>query len=895
MRPLKLKLVAFEPYINSVELDFEKYLKNKNIFLIYGETGSGKTSLLDAICFALYGDSAGGFRTPKMLRSNGADPTRETIVDLTFALVRKPAQSIAKKRGTGLKDSPAAAELFIIDEDGSESCIETRPDFVTKKIVDLIGFKCDQFRQVVLLPQGQFQRFLTANSHERQDILKILFKTDFYENLESELKNRATTKLAQLNDCNSRIQNILEDTCTNSELELKNHIESLSIKLNDSIKMSNQLMKLRNDANQRLSDAKLLDSLFMDLDNKSAQLIEANSALESSQSLFNSAKIEYLNRKAEESKRLNLSKDIDNFKSIQRQINELNLVKNKLHDAINQSKQAEEDFIKANDDADTCEKLLKKLKENEKTLSKQAAKLPAAQIQADNCQLRDSLIKRQNQLKSQIVDVQSKCKIFDKKESEQRIKVDQLNKLWHQGCAAQLAQSLSEGSPCPVCGSVHHPNLANLTVHIPSDADLQTAQDNLNKIISSKQTANINLAELNTSLEHIKDQISNINAITTADAISELNAAKVAASDLEHCQYRISIGEPKTENAKRDLDIKRKIKEDKSKVAAIIQGSFNNQSNLIHNALIPYNLNIDQLSNALFDAEKSLNSLNSAWINAESKFNELSNRLMSDKKTAQIKLEDVSNLQKILADKSKPNISKLHEDFITADLNLNQNNDTIAELKAEINSKRNRLNQLSELNKTLTKLENEYSVLANLADVACGKRPQGPLNAKISFSRFALQSKLNAVIKAANIRLNLMSNGNYQLRHKSNANNKASYAGLELEIYDAFNSSARPVETLSGGESFLASLALALGLADTVQSQFGGIKLDTIFIDEGFGSLDSDKLKNTINALLLQTDGRLVGIISHVDYLINRIPDALHVIKSDTGSNAHFVSNHFLI
>ena len=287
LRPIKLKLAAFEPYVGELELDFEKHLKGKNMFLIHGETGSGKTSILDAICFALYGDSSGGNRTDKMLRSEQAAPSTKTFVEFTFALGSKIYKVYRKIND----DSTKNAYLSVINADNTETIIENKQSYVTKKITDLIGFHSDQFRQVVLLPQGKFERFLNSNSGDREKILKILFKADFYEKLEKELKNRAKAKDEELNKYETQFKTVLSGLTSIDELNAL--IESNTQELTAVEKQQSILTSNCNEANSRLNDARHLNNKFSELESKQVEYKDTQSKYDSTQTRFSAASIEF--------------------------------------------------------------------------------------------------------------------------------------------------------------------------------------------------------------------------------------------------------------------------------------------------------------------------------------------------------------------------------------------------------------------------------------------------------------------------------------------------------------------------------------------------------------------------------------------------------------------------
>ena len=898
MKPLKLKLAAFEPYVEKMELDFEKYLSNKKMFLIHGETGAGKTSILDAICFALYGDSCGGERKSNMLRSEQASPKVETYVDFTFSLghkkyriIRKPRQIVARKSGVGTKEQEPTAQLYSVDEFENEKLLEERVTNVNNKIEELIGFKSDQFRQVVFLPQGRFQRFLTADSKDREVILKILFKTDFYEKLENELNERSKNKRDELENYRIRRHNILEESNVNDEDELSHWIATKTEELKAATKQETELKAAREDANTKLKEGEQLNKKFNDMEQKLREVEDAQSNLDRIKKAFASAKNEYDNRKGEEPKRTKLETDINSLKKVQQAVGDLDSIREQLNAETEKSKQAEKEFKEADELANKCEQLLNKLKLDKEGYIKEAAKLSEAQKKLDDCNKRDDLTKELVQDKKALEAAENAFKIANDKWLAQQAKVEELNEQWRAGSAANLAANLQDGEPCPVCGAVHHPKLAQSTTSTPSDTEIKNANNLLKKLDNDKSNSKDKVTALKTTITEKQRQLDDKKDVgDTKAAQKELKEAQRAADDLKTCTDRIAKGEKKTKQAKDDREIKQKARDNATKLVATLQGSLNTQLKHINAELEPFNLTLDQLDNAIKNQERQLSILKKAWADAEKNFNLLSNQLEGAKKTLLIKSEDLEKIKVEIEGKKKPDIEVLNKNLKEVDMKLSEQIQLIASLKTNLQQQKNRLDKLNDIKAQSKKLEEQYKTWSMLADVACGKRMQGAEGYKISFSRYALQSKLAKVIDAANQRLKIMSNGAYELRNKTEARSRAAAAGLELEIYHAYHGTTRAVETLSGGESFLASLSLAMGLADAVQTQYGGRSLETIFIDEGFGTLDNEKLKKAIESLVkLQEGGRLVGIISHVEALKSWLSVRLEVTKRDVGSEAKFI------
>ena len=457
MRPIKLELAAFEPYVNKIELNFEEHLKDKKMFLIHGETGAGKTSILDAICYALYDDSCGGERSKSMLRSEQASSSVETFVNFTFALgqkkyrvMRKPKQIIARKKGEGTREQESTAELYEIDFNGNEKLIEQKTSYVTNKIEELIGFESDQFRQVVFLPQGRFQKFLTANSEEREKILKILFKTDFYEKLENELYERSRAKENELKNFSLRYNNILTDANVGNSDELLKLIDDKTDELKKLTQEESTLKKSRDEANKILNEGRQLDLKFTDLERKISEIKIAEIELSKTSKEFQTAHEEYELRKSEEAQRLKLETDINLLQKVQKNFKNLESTKQKLSEAAEKSKQADEQFKAAEKLVNDCEYWLERLKREKENYIQEAAKFDTAQKKLRECKIRDELLEKISQFKRILIIAEKNFKNVNSKYMNQQKKVDELNEKWRKGSAAHLAANLSEGDPCPV-------------------------------------------------------------------------------------------------------------------------------------------------------------------------------------------------------------------------------------------------------------------------------------------------------------------------------------------------------------------------------------------------------------------------------------------------------------
>ena len=460
-----------------------------------------------------------------------------------------------------------------------------------------------------------------------------------------------------------------------------------------------------------------------------------------------------------------------------------------------------------------------------------------------------------------------------------QLKRDRMITLQKLGAAAKLAADLKDGEPCPVCGSTVHPHLAVSEKIIPSDEDIEQIENILRRRQMEKDSAINAVANITGKIDAINDTIKKAGDVLSVEGAKKVfDRMKKFAEKLRQARTNLKNGEELTAKLYIELDAARDTAEKHFKIAENLRGIVAEKTAQIS---AEYLSDAKKISADLqaYQAEKS--KLDTAFQSAEKNFQQA----LSKKSTAEGELKTAERVYNDAAEKVegkvKPDIGALE---IQADAAQNAYIDkSIVANKLNENKKR-----LENISLKLHALAAEIQTAEENA--AMWKKLSSTANGKLSFQRYYLNSMFQQVIVEANARLIKMSSGRYQFRDKEQTN-KSRLAGLDLEIFDANSATCRDVATLSGGESFLASLSLALGLAAVVKNTAGGITLDTIFIDEGFGSLDSETLDYAINTLIdLQSNGRLVGIISHVEELKQRIPNRLEVTKHQDGSTAKFTA-----
>ena len=888
MRPIRLKLTAFGAYVKPLELDFEKGLGGSNFFLIHGATGSGKTTILDAICYALYGESSGGGRTGKMMRSEQATPDDKTAVEFTFALrgktyhiKRNPQYLRPKQRGEGLTEEKASAEIF---ENGTP--VETKD--VSEYVRELLQFDSEQFRQVVVLPQGAFQKFLLAKSADRQTLLNMLFNADFFKRVEDALKAQAFDAKKFLDGLTERKDNLLDDAAEISgsedfnEMQLPALTEKFQADLNAAQAQIKTLEAQSLAAQKNFTDGENLFRLFKDLEAKTQELDAAQKSLEKISGELSAAKIEFDKRTAEEPFREELKLKAADLGKKKITLGKYQSTRRELKVALAAAKDAEAEVKRLKDLRQRCDDTMARYKADVERLQDAPAKLEVAKQKLKAAQDREKLLNEIKNLREQITAAEKNSISAAKVHETAEKKLADMRTAQTKSSAARLATALEEGKPCPVCGATHHPKPATADASIPTDAQIKAAESNLKTLADRKNFAAEKLAGLKSTLAAREADLAKAaQVVTVAEAQAECDKLSADVKLLEDRSKRIKNGEVKIADTDKALDNATALEKKLSGDEKSLRGALDTMAKELDEC---YRDNENLLDKELSATNKQLDELNATFNRAQDNFNRLNNQAAAQRATVTAAQKNQAEAAAQVEGKTLPDMVTLKKIF----------DDTRATERKAVEAKANlttRLERLTDIAKKVFAINNDMfaadknaRMWQTLSDAASGKI------SKISFQRYYLSTMFKEVINEANNRLEKMSGGRYRFQNREGVlDGRVRVAGLDLEIVDDYTGTARPVETLSGGESFLASLSLALGLAAVVQNNSGGVKLDTIFIDEGFGTLDTETLDFAMKTLLeLQSGGRLVGIISHVEELKNQVPVRLEVFKTKTGSYAKF-------
>lgn len=1023
MRPLTIELHYFGPYEHQV-IDFTQFTE-RSLFLVAGNTGAGKTTIFDAMCYALFGQTTNDRdRSAAALRSDFAPADQETMVkftfehqDLKYQIMRRPKQVLKGRRGNLVEHNQAVDLIYPLESDHPQEItkIKEADTFIT----DLLNLTRDQFKQIVLLPQGKFRQFLDSDSNTKEALLRDLFNTSCYEQWATQLKNDLREQKKSLTTQETKLQS-LKETVTEIDAQLTTK-EWLAEAKNYLSRLKANLEHLGDDEQQQQKKVDQLDAqLHTEQELKKnieelAELVKAGEILQ--------AQAEKIQETKQQVKILDWYQEhqtkYQRWKDGEKRLQKLTVDSNILHEDLRNlqkqqqtigtelqqtSKQQEEiDQLQTEvadltnklplfDDRDKLKSAVDELQANLKQQEKQQAasqkKLQDAQQQltviANNLKEHENLgevqvqIAKQEALQEKLTTAgkdlkQLETKLSSEKENCAKLEqkqgdaeklvqksqgeLDDLNDRFARHQIAILAQKLKPATPCPICGSLDHPHPASLA----DDGELVTEAQVKAATVKAQQ----NRSRLDQLREQVRQSVAQIANLTTEVETKQANLAELLGDDElpqdwegqieNHAQ---KLAQMKTDLAKIEQQVKQwrqeeeklqqetkssqeelvKIAESvnhykqdliakqtilKEKTAALpakfptkeaadkqIQTdqlkikAFNDQLELLQqqrqeNAekLAGTNSRIDQTKEELATQTTQQDNLHQYLVNLLAQYDvqlkwdfwqEASEQvatlssLREQVTTFENQVQDNQSQQERL---TKAINNHPMPDIVSTQTKLNAEREQLRQYQQEIGQLTAQYKQLEETDQKIIKavektgkLDQEINELQTLTDVVTGNTEN-----HVSLERYVLQAYFQDVLVAANVQLDRLTNGRYQFELATESHGAgAKWSGLEVNVYDDNAGRTRSARTLSGGESFMASLALALALCQIVQEQSGGIKIDALFIDEGFGSLDQQALEDALHSLQELEGHRMIGIISHITELEEQIPDQL-IVRSRNG------------
>ena len=917
MRPTKLKISAFGPYTEEQIIDFE-LLGERGLYLITGDTGAGKTTIFDAIVFALYGEASGSARQTSMLRSKNAPASAPTFVELEFLnkgklykVRRNPEYERAAKRGSGTARQKADAELTLPSGE-----VFSKQKEVDSKIVEILGLDREQFMQIAMIAQGDFLRLLLASTEDRISIFRSIFKTERFRRLQYAVRDDLTKCENEYRDAYGRISTYIEGILASEgdglfeaiadflegNLPFCEVYEALS-KDNG---ISKQICKEQKEAIDKTEAylAKLNERV-----GKYQELIRMKAECDSAAAKYNESKLALENARLAQSKHAERAKEIEELAQ-----NRDRLVKGRAYydrlDALNSSKcLSDEKLDKLRRENEKISKNILSHKQRKEFLEKKLEgmgdpdqKLRELNLIYDAARARNAEIVALAEESRELDSVNSRyleaCESFEAQLKRTQDKRDIYNAKYNgflSGQAGIIATGLEEGKPCPVCGSLHHPTPAALGEAFPSEKEIKDLKFDLDVEEGEANHLSRVCAKLNGQREKSSAHLSH--------GIARVFGSGVSLDTNALCE-QARLSEEKMNEAFQNSESVRLICAEIAQAKVHILGCTLELEKL-EKALV-------ETQEALTDQERECSGLQasigellkivdySAKSEAEQKiveasqiidpYRELNEKLCLDIEAAQAEnLRDESALKQITL-----NIKALEDATDEKDVQMAK---AVAEelaLKREVYS--SLLHRISNNENAYSGLCREISLMREAEErlkwmralyaTASGGNLSG---GKVQFETYILTNYFDRITRRANIRLMKMSYGRYELVRDKSLDTRCQ-SGLDLNVIDHYSGTERSARSLSGGESFMASLALALGLSEEIQSRSGGIRLDALFVDEGFGSLDSQTLDMAVNALMSVAEGnRLVGIISHVDRLKDRIDRKIVVKKESSGQSRAFL------
>ena len=1019
MRPIRLTMSAFGPYKKEEIIDFTE-LGDNSLFVISGATGAGKTTVFDGICFALYGQASGEDRTDiRAMRSDFADDADQTTVELIFAIHNRRYRVLRQipylKKGNKT-ETPGRIELYELLNDGEVPVVDRQiVSEINRKVEELIGFTQAQFSQIVMLPQGEFRKFLTSDTDNKETIMRKIFKTDAFRDLVDKLKVKkdiAQSELAieehAVSGFIERITSVLpsRESVLFSTLATEYHnTHQVIIGLEEEInyytqkivedhkafeasgKRHTELLSVFHEAknvNERFSELELKSELLAEkteqlpsIKSKEQQLADAERAasLVEIESQFNGLTEELVLKTASYKKAqdilLEATDSLEKANTIYTQEDEKRTERDRLTEQLyklnsylpsvsdlsskrNSIERLKEQISVAVKNVERTKELVVAQTETIESLSKEEEILEVKVSSLDNkaellSDLKEKLKKvtEFNGLKTELSGFEED--IVSKKEAyiNQKNSYEEMEVRWLNSQSVILAQRLQDGQACPVCGSLDHPvKTTSITEVEISREKLDAERTRLAEFESLFRSAEAKLAASVAILTDKEKEIENLHLLMDEQQLQ---------SNTEELEREVGVlRENKVELANLKLEMKVQSKKlsdlealqtKQEKASYTLQASRDKEIALVEQTIheIPEEIRVlEILQKQLIETTDLRERLEKAWAaaqrmresalekmtkassdeshsdsavkevtlkreRAQKKFTDslvaygfstielyeqskltVEQRRMLESEISTFKQQyhtiqaSVEELGKLLEAKQRVDLSVL-ETAVEEVRRLYENNLSIYNLsleheKSAISLKEN----IEKKTKSKNEIEMKVSKITDLYDVIRGQNDM-----KLSFERFIQIDYLEKIIQSANERLREMSNGQFELLRSDRQETRGKQSGLAIAVYDAYTGQNRDVKTLSGGEKFNASLCLALGMSDVIQSFQGSVSIETMFIDEGFGSLDEESLNRAVDTLIdLQKSGRMIGVISHVEELKAAFPAILEVKKSKEGHSS---------
>lgn len=935
MRPIELKMSAFGPFAGLTTLRLDA-LGIDGLYLITGDTGAGKTTIFDAIIYALYGEASGNIRTTDMLRSKYANADTATFVELTFVFKdktyivrRNPEYLRPSKRGEGrfTKES-AKAQLTMPDKEVITGLVS-----VNNKIIEIIGLNKNQFSQIAMLPQGEFMRLLLADTKQRIEIFREIFDTESYLLLQDRIKKDANELYRLVSDYKKSMAQYVADVyCDeNSEynqalINIKNDSQMSIKEILDIIDKIIAQDKSCDDEYDKaiISIDKGIDQLNSKLtiaiqterikDDYKSALTQLNNLTEEYENVYSIYKAECEKDSERNELSLNIEKSSEKLESYEllekykkdygKKLDKINNITQDIHEDTNSLNECIKQI-------DNCKKEAEILKNTELEIEKLNSKISDIIKKKEGVEYLKDVFERKIKAVSQADEAKDRYMSAFAAYEEANNRYLKMEKAFFNEQAGIMAAALEEGQPCPVCGSVTHPVPAVAGDDAPTEMQLKKYKiyvEDKSKECSelssqsgllSGQAESMNnmffssIVNFNTQWKEALDNSSDDETIRVdiiqllADLGKILDEAMLEKKNAdENISKYNNLIKMLSDYDKKVEQFKDKINKSKNELAILSTQNENMQKQISQLEKELGNKDIMQAKKLINDMKLKKVQLDKAYEAAKKQYDEYTINIKTLKNR-------ISDLQKQIShtDKQKtpdidiPMYEKQLEDMKKERLKLREKKN-IVDIRIANNEKIYK--SIERVNEKSEKSEKHYSWLRILSDTVNGSLSG---KSRIKLETYVQMSFFDRIIMRANTRFMRLTDGQYELKRSDSKDNYKNQTGLELDIIDHYNGTIRSVKSLSGGEAFEASLSMALGMSDEIQSRSGGIQIDTMFIDEGFGSLDDESLSQAVKVLnSLSSSDRLIGIISHVSVLKDRIDKQIVVSKGKTGGSSAVIS-----
>lgn len=924
MRPLYITISAFGPYADRVDIDMTK-LGDHGLYLVTGDTGAGKTTIFDAVCYALFNRASGDIRKTEMFRCKYARDDVVTFVELVFEyrgkkyrVHREPNQKTPKKRGEGYTDLNPTNEF--IDED-SGRLIADGDKKVTNAIKEILGFDFEQYKNIAMIAQGNFQQLLTANTDSRSKILRAIFGTEKFSALQQKITTDFNELERKYDNSNLTVRNYLKDISLSEDNEYAENIASMA-EVKGTADHGALLELCQKALEHERTKSKSAEADFIaadkaygkvgaefksssELAQSFARLKETEKQIEIAAAKLKSAREEYESCK----KVLPLSEELaGKIAALKSKLEEYDKAENLFTQVRKASDEGKKKLTAAKgirSDIETAKKDLEKLKKISEELKDVNAQIEKCKADIEN---QNRTLDEITRLGKELAETDKAKKAAedalkeytDKRElstKAAKICADTEN-AYNDSIAGILAEQLDENSPCPVCGSVCHPNVAVKPESAPTKEQVEKAKKQRDDAGEAANKASTDYAAKKSAYESRKRSAEEKSQkyLGCADAEAALLLARTVFSEEKQKLNMLNgvmedLQRKKSEKEKAEAKIPEleKLIEDKSAKAAAMeteaaQLEVSAKEKLETAESIKSSLEFEnkgEAQNHISALLKKKNDIDNAYKKSEENYLSVKEEMS--------KLEgSLEELKKQTAEKEIPDLNALESKLRQAETAKKSALEIRDKIVSRLSENINTVNKLEQELKKNKSLEDKHKWLGAIARTAGGTISG---SSKITLETYVQTAYFSRILSHANVRLLQMTNGQYELV-RSDESQRNSKVGLDIDVIDHYSGGIRSVKSLSGGESFMASLSLALGFSDEIQQNAGGIRLDSMFVDEGFGTLDDDTLEQAIRTLnSLAEDSRLVGIISHVSELKEKL-DKQIVVKKDKyrGSTVEIIS-----